>query len=268
MQHASLTCCGNCTGPSRRCKLAPASSFDRLLTGGIRFESPEDETAPEFARHVRTHFESFTRDFIASLWVQGFVAYTIVPKRRGKNQYPYPRVLPHQSIDVEFAENEFFEVEYRVRRRSAGLFDTTTHDSYVKRSYVYASQHPTPDGQCNSLVATLWRSCAFKSMLELSAVVAEELRANPGSHPPSSAGGLDERDMDGAGIVPGFGRRRTKNMTVRNRITAVTSRLQRDLVRALNSTGTDSSTDAWKERVDPVTACRFSVTNSMTRLHS
>ena len=62
---------------------------------------------------------------------------------------------------------------------------------------------------------------------------------------------FEESELD---IIPGFqANNDLKTITQRNQISTIASKQQRDLVRAINRNHINTESDAWRERVDPVT---------------
>ena len=221
--------------------------FNRLLTLGLLFETETKVVDEKFQKHARVYFEKFAREFVSSMWVQGLVAYHIIKERKGKNEYPIPHILHHDTIFIEFKFNNDYEREYRVISKMTG--------DEIPETFVHESGPPTKTGGVISIISNIHRLCSFKNMLELSAVVAEEVRAKPPVLTRVRTDkAFDERDMHGSGIVPGMvGQIEFENMTTRNNITTIAMQQQRNLVRILNQAGIDSSSNAWRERVDPMT---------------
>ena len=218
---------------------------NKLFSLGVMYSDNKRKKMPikDFFNHIQRNYVPFCRSFVDSLYVQGFVMYTVSKTDR------CPVMVPMSAGKVCIRRRAS---DYRVEM---GLFGEESSEKPLKNIYFFRDIDPDLNGILQSPLASYYRTRSFCDMIERNAAsVGNYLAAPPIYTQTQTNHAFDDRDLAGVGEVDGMrASMQRDSQMVRNRITAQTHAHQEKLVDTLNRFMIDTSTFSWQSRVDPHT---------------
>ena len=148
--------------------------------------------------HVSRVFLDFGKRVLESFMVQGFVVYTVAPKRKHEF-FATPVVVPPTRYHVSLEEDAHYRLNHKVTqlREDAG--------GGKKKMFFFVHNNFSPLSQrCVSAVAATTKYCSYLEHLELHDIEIQRIHANPPVLTTlKTDAAFDSRDMLGGGI-PGL----------------------------------------------------------------